>query len=123
MTPQEYGKIAEWFAEGKLEGNMEYGWREAKAIPPYEKVTDVCFSTFRRRLDAQPMPDEVWLPDNVCLWRDTGMAKLTGQGIRYVRADGVIDGERLEFRTKLAACTLPDCKWTTLSNCEIRFKP
>ena len=133
MTPQEYGKIAEWYAENKLQHSTitAHGlvW-EDRALPDFGAASGHIFGWYRRRPDTQPMPDQVWLSEGECEvghYRSAFPVKLTctslfaGNAIRYVRSDAVIDGERLEFCPK---CDDREPRvWGTLNNCLIRFKP
>ena len=117
MTPQEYGQLAEWYAEGRLEVNFAGAWHECTKLPTYG--TGYSFHCYRRRPDAPTMPDEVW--------GDPRQTSVNGgrvvidhaslqYSVRYIRADAVIDGSRLELRIKSKA------QWHEAGECEYRFK-
>ena len=73
------------------------------------------------------MPDEVWVPAytaDIPLVRATydtaemcRKANHSATPVRYIRADAVIDGGRLQGRNKGGA------DWGTCDDCEYRFKP
>ena len=128
MTPQEYEQLTTWFLDGKAEYRRHpcRDWEELRSLEGFRFISPSNFNSYRRCPDTKPLPDEVWIdpvPEDPFKWWVARIHSYNEGAIRYVRADAVIDGERLEFRTKLAACASPDSSWTTLNNCEIRFKP
>ena len=128
MTLAELHERIGWQLEGRLDYLTAAGkWeRWEPALPP---VTAQPAERFRRRPDAPPMPDEVWVPDysaGIPLVRalyDTAemcrKANHSATPVRYIRADGVIDGRRLEFRFRGEGGE----GWETPDMCEYRFKP
>ena len=128
MTLQELHERIGWQLEGRLQ------WRDHNGewIDVSENNTpmrDGSASNFRRRPYPAPMPDEVWVPDysaGIPLVRalyDTAemcrKANHSATPVRYIRADGIIDGSRLEGKHKDCG----DYAWMALSCCEYRFKP
>ena len=107
MSPTEYGKVAEWFAEGRLQvhrmnGTVWNNW-DSQHLPNIQ--SDWKFSEFRRRPEEPTLPAEVWVSSvkiNVSGLRyasdERPATLLGGECVRYVRADSVICGSRLEFR-------------------------
>jgi len=124
MTPQEYCKLTEWF----LDGSAQYKtspyreWTELRSLDAYKYITPTDFTTYRRRPDTKPLPDEVWVaPENPERHMVVLYNRMLDGMTRYVRADAVIDGERMEFCPK---CDNREPRvWGTLNNCLIRFKP
>lgn len=130
MTLAELHERIGWQLEGKLEWKDDDGdWLCIDQEDVLPGIADNAAS-YRRTPDAPPMPDEVWL-------RTIGTADgepwsrrearpsrevIEAEGCeatRYVRADGVIDGSRLEGRHKDSN----KGAWLALSCCEYRFTP
>lgn len=134
ITPQQYGQLATLLAEGKLQCVSADGtvWHDVKELFSYATMRDMDMGKFRER--PQPtMPDEVWLPDGQVSSRSCvgtvrsaydmreAVAKVWegSNAVRYIRADGVIDGARLQWRPKSKEL---DQDWRNPNNCEYRFK-
>ena len=128
MTLAELHEIIGWQLDGKLQFLASNGaWADWEIQCPPSSLQIAAH--FRRRPDPAPMPDEVWVPDysaGIPLVRalyDTAemcrKANHSATPVRYIRADGVIDGRRLEFRFRGEGGE----GWETPDMCEYRFKP
>ena len=119
MTLAELHERIGWQLEGRLDYlNAAGQWeRWEPALPP---VTAQPAERFRRRPDQQPIPDEVFVSrsDNGRGLHFTLLPRFPDE-VRYIRADAVIDGRRLEFRHKGEGGE----GWETPDRCEYRFKP
>ena len=127
MTLQELHERIGWQLEGRLDYlNAAGQWeRWEPAMPP---VTAQPAERFRRRPDQPPMPDEIWIPQcdgpGLALdgqWYTNHMrCEKFGRPTRYIRADGVFGGERLQWRIQGV-----EMEWNDKSNSglEYRLKP
>lgn len=131
MTLKELHERVGW----QLEGRLQYLTFEGNWVDVSENYTlkrDGYASHFRRRPDAPDvdMPDEVWLPrlDSTRFHRDAYDVKAACEAnhfeppVRYVRADGVFSGERLQTRIKHDGHNLGNWQ-TCVANQEFRFTP
>lgn len=119
MTLAELYERIGWQLEGRLLALYQGGWhdRDSSCNPP---SIDENASNYRRRPDAPEMPSEVWVAPATPECHMGVYLDKCGEGqVRYIRADGTIDGSRLEGRHKDDA----PGKWVALSCCEYRFKP
>ena len=126
MTLAELHEIIGWQLDGRLQFLASDGaWADWEIQCPPSSLQIA--THFRRRPDPPPMPDEVWVPAytaDIPLVRATydtaemcRKANHSATPVRYIRADAVIDGGRLQGRNK------GDADWGTCDDCEYRFKP
>lgn len=129
MTLSELHERIGWQLEGRLQVFRNGVWTEPDA--PFPPCVNNPPGMYRRRPDAPTLPDEVWLSDNqkaACdgagdtytahSMLDGAKAWHGGNPTRYIRADGVIDGARLQCKFKG-----PNAAWHNPDVCEYRFKP
>ena len=130
MTLAELHERIGWQLEGKLQLRITIRatWRDARNgtcdVPRIDDHPDL----YRRRPDQQPMPDEIWIPQcdgpGLALdgqWYTNHMrCEKFGRPTRYIRADGVFGGERLQWRIQGV-----EMEWNDKSNSglEYRLKP
>lgn len=119
MTLAELHERIGWQLEGRLDWLARDGhWLNWELDCPPSRAQRA--EDFRRRPDAPAMPDEVWVAPSTPECHMGVYREKCGEGqVRYIRADGTIDGSRLEGRHKDDA----PGKWVALSCCEYRFKP
>lgn len=131
MTLAELHERIGWQLEGRLQHLTSAGWLDWSGRVDSElscpRLSDAA-SVFRRR--PQPtLPDEVWIAEyqgvqfnSVLGAHKTREHCASGKDgatpIRYIRADAVIDGARLQSKFKG-----PNAAWHSTDTCEYRFKP
>lgn len=129
MNPEQYGQLAVWIARGTAEVKVTNGWSRVWCLPDWPTCEREAFDGYRERPTQPPLPDEVWIAEyqgfqfnSVLGAHKTREHCASGNDgatpIRYIRADGLIDCSRLQFRFKWQADD-----WYNPSNCEYRFKP
>ena len=119
MTLAELHEIIGWQLDGRLQFLASDGaWADWEIQCPPSSLQIAAH--FRRRPDPPPMPDEVFVSrsDNGRGLHFTLLPRFPDE-VRYIRADAVIDGRRLEFRYKGEGGE----GWETPDRCEYRFKP
>lgn len=140
MTLEEYHTVIGWQKAGRLDVNIAGLEQPVEEWRPWDLVVgdrspgqsppnwERPFSMFRERPAEPEMPDVLWVarhPGPGFVMQCTGYAsrvraELVGKPVRYVRADGVIDGRRLLCRTKGKE------SWSDIycaGDLEYRFKP
>ena len=124
MTLAELHERIGWQLDGRLQFLASDGaWADWEIQCPPSSLQIAAH--FRRRPDPPPMPDEIWIPQcdgpGLALdgqWYTNHMrCEKFGRPTRYIRADGVIDGKRLECRD-----TKQD-SWKPATGWEYRLKP
>ncbi len=97
---------------------MIFSIRAETFEPAYDVYKDAPFNIFRRLLDPEPMPEEVWLkPSHVgvdCPIPDE--QPLT----RYVRADRVF--KATEIQRRLSTETDAQHAWLDVRDCKIEYR-
>lgn len=118
MNADEFVQCAKWWYEGRLLTDGIAG----REMPG--KADN--FNRYSRREDPPAMPDEVWIADykRNCgtfaahvLRSDAITQHIESEQVRYVRADGIIDGRRIEYRARGRH------NWASGIGWEYRIKP
>lgn len=130
MTLKELHERIGWQLDGKLQERNQGEWYDRDASYNAPDLSEPAHR-YRRTPDAPPMPDEVWLSDNQkprqypngtflsAHYSHDECTEWHGGNIhRYIRADSIIDGSKLQWRNKLDS--IP---WQNADVYEYRFKP
>lgn len=103
MTLAELHERIGWQLEGRLQIRNQHGdffdWSHPNRTPVIFDPPDL----FRRRPDAPPMPDEVWVGQNLI----AACGKIENGQVRYVRAGAIIPAEQIEVRQSKGAWVYP----------------